>query len=209
MAKYRICISSGCPRNLRPYNTAITKTYQYCPFCQSTNVHIYHKPIPDYTVYTDGSCLNNVTGGAGGWAAVIIKGFEYDKPLEIDEERLIKVVQGGADFTTNNRMEIQGILEVLEKEFPEYSKIEFVSDSQYTINGFSTWIHSWNEKQWSRPDGKEVKNQDMWKKAFDLIKNHKHDAYFRWVKGHSNNPYNCLADRIAGQTAKTFLKEKA
>lgn len=159
-----------------------------------------------YTVYTDGSCLDNVNGGPGGWAAVVIKDFEFQKPDQVDPDRLIKTLTGGHHLTTNNRMELQGIIEVLESGIEEYSKIEFVSDSQYTVNGCSEWVFGWQKNNWAGSKGTPVKNRDMWEKVYQLLSSNHHETTFRWVKGHSGNPYNELADRLALQAAKTFIK---
>jgi ribonuclease HI len=207
MPKYRYCTSSACSRKGRPYSGKIGKRYNVCHFCGAANPEVWEEELERYTVYTDGSCLDNVNGGAGGWAAVIIKDFEFgQKPFNVDHSRVVKTLTGGHPHTTNNRMELQGIIEVLETGIEKYSSIEFVSDSQYTVNGCSEWVFGWYENGWVRGAKKEpIKNRDMWEKVHLLLSTNYHEATFRWVKGHSGNPYNELVDIVAKETANSFL----
>ncbi len=138
-------------------------------------------------IYTDGSCTGNP--GPGGWAAIII--FEGKK----------KEIFGGEKLTTNNRMELIAAIKAFEycKIFEEESfsklKVKIFTDSKYVKNGITNWITKWEKNNWKTSDKKNVKNIDLWKKLKILTTNKK--VNWCWVKGHSNDPMNDLADKLA------------
>ena len=138
-------------------------------------------------IYTDGACVGNP--GPGGWAAVIIK--ENEK----------KELFGGEKLTTNNRMEITAAIRGLEYclseegEQPSLKEIKIYTDSIYLKEGITVWIEKWEKNNWKTSDKKNVKNIDLWKKLKELVKNIKVD--WIWIKGHSKDPMNDLADELA------------
>jgi len=138
-------------------------------------------------VFTDGACVGNP--GPGGWAAVIVS------------ENKKKKLFGGEKLTTNNRMELTAAIKALEyfesKKEKQLSleKIEFYTDSVYLKDGITIWIKSWEKNNWKTADKKNVKNVDLWKKLKDLTKSK--SIEWHWVKGHSDNPMNNLADELA------------
>ena len=138
-------------------------------------------------IYTDGACTGNP--GPGGWAAIIL--FENDK----------KELFGGEKLTTNNRMELTAAIKALEycneqeKKQLSLKQIKIYTDSIYLKDGITIWINNWEKNNWKTADKKNVKNIDLWKKLKDLIKNNKID--WNWVKGHSEDPMNEMADRLA------------
>ncbi len=140
-------------------------------------------------IYTDGACVGNP--GPGGWAAVII--FDNKK-----EELL-----GGEKLTTNNRMELTAAIMALEyfskKEKKQLSlkQVKIFTDSIYLKDGITVWINKWEKNNWKTADKKNVKNIDLWKKLQDLVKII--PVEWNWVKGHSNDPINELADKLAKQ----------
>ena len=140
-------------------------------------------------IYTDGACIGNP--GPGGWAAVII--FENKK------EELF----GGEKLTTNNRMELTAAIMALEyctkKEEKQISlkQVKIYTDSTYLKEGITVWINKWEKNNWKTADKKNVKNIDLWKKLKDLNKSI--PVEWNWVKGHSDNPMNDLADKLAKQ----------
>jgi len=140
-------------------------------------------------VYTDGACVGNP--GPGGWAAVII--FNEKK-----EE-----IFGGEKLTTNNRMELTAAIKALEffskKEGkqPSLNHIKIYTDSIYLKEGITTWINSWEKNNWKTSDKKNVKNVDLWKKLKELVKSY--EIEWCWIKGHSDDPMNDLADKLAKQ----------
>ena len=132
-------------------------------------------------IYTDGSYKPSVN--CGGYAAVIT----------IDNS-IIKVLYEGFKNTTNNRMEMMGVLESL-KYFKIPNDIEIYSDSSYIVNS----INFKHLDEWIHKDDKSKKNMDLWKQIYPLLKFHK--VKFFWVKGHNNNEFNELADLYANNSA--------
>jgi cyclic pyranopterin phosphate synthase len=120
------------------------------------------------TIYTDGACSGNP--GLGGWGAVIIK----DNGQE-------SYFSGSQEDTTNNRMEIQAVIEGLKNSNSD-EEIRIFSDSTYVINTLT--------KNWKRNA-----NNDLWSELDDLIKSR--NIKWNWVKGHSGDKYNDLADELA------------
>ena len=134
-----------------------------------------------YTIYTDGACSGNP--GPGGWGAVI---FDQDKKQNN--------ISGNEKNTTNNRMELMAPIMALKKIKPK-SEVIIFTDSTYVKNGITEWIKKWEKNDWKNANKKPVKNKDLWIKLNDLSKKYKID--WKWIKGHSNNEYNDLADDLA------------
>ena len=138
-------------------------------------------------IYTDGACVGNP--GPGGWAAIIIQ-----------EGNKIEIF-GGEKLTTNNRMELTAAIKALEycleKETKQLSlkEVKIYTDSNYLKDGITVWIKNWEKNNWKTADKKNVKNVDLWKKLKDLTKSN--PVEWNWVKGHSENPMNDLADKLA------------
>ena len=136
-----------------------------------------------YTIYTDGACSGNP--GPGGWGAVIF-----------DENNKQNNISGKARETTNNRMELTAPIMALKKINPK-SEIVIFTDSTYVKNGITEWIKKWEKNGWKNANKKAVKNKDLWIKLDNLCKENR--IIWKWVKGHSNNKYNNLADKLATQ----------
>ena len=138
-------------------------------------------------IYTDGACVGNP--GPGGWAAVIL--------LENEKKELF----GGEKLTTNNRMELTAAIKALEyftkleEKQPSKKHIRIFTDSTYVKEGITVWINSWEKNNWKTVDKKNVKNVDLWKKLKELTQSN--SVEWNWVKGHSENPMNDLADKLA------------
>jgi len=138
-------------------------------------------------IYTDGSCIGNP--GPGGWAAIVI--------LENGKKELF----GGEKLTTNNRMELTAAIKALEycteqeKKQPSLKHVRIFTDSTYVKEGITVWINSWEKNNWKTVDKKNVKNVDLWKKLKELTQSN--SVEWNWVKGHSENPMNDLADKLA------------
>jgi len=138
-------------------------------------------------IYTDGACVGNP--GPGGWAAIIIQ-----------ESNKIEIF-GGEKLTTNNRMELTAAIKALEycleKETKQLSlkEVKIYTDSNYLKDGITVWINNWEKNNWKTTDKKNVKNVDLWKKLKELTKITQIEWY--WIKGHSQNPMNELADKLA------------
>ena len=136
-----------------------------------------------YKIYTDGACSGNP--GPGGWGVVIF-----------DQEDNRKDISGSEKNTTNNRMELLAAIMAL-KKIKTNSEIIIYTDSIYVKNGITEWIIKWKDNGWKNANKKPVKNKDLWMKLDKLCKDNK--IKWEWVKGHSNNKYNNLADTLATQ----------
>ena len=139
-----------------------------------------------YKIYTDGACSGNP--GPGGWGAVIF-----------DQNNNQKNIFGGKKVTTNNRMELLAAIMAL-KKVERNSKITIYTDSTYVKNGITVWVIRWKENGWKNASKKPVKNKDLWVKLDNLCE--EHTVIWKWVKGHSTNKYNNLADELATQAIK-------
>jgi ribonuclease HI len=132
------------------------------------------------TIYTDGACSGNP--GPGGWGAILMYGGKQ------------KELSGGDTLTTNNRMELLGVITALQA-LKEPCKVDLYTDSQYIVNAINEgWLTSWQKRNWKRKDG-DVKNIDLWITLVPLLETH--DISFHWVKGHAENPYNNRCDELA------------
>ena len=136
-----------------------------------------------YTIYTDGACSGNP--GPGGWGAVI---FNQDKKQ--------KNISGNAKNTTNNRMELMAPIMAL-KKIKSKSEVTIFTDSTYVKNGITEWIKKWEKNGWKNANKRPVKNKDLWIKLNNLCSKNK--ITWKWIKGHSINKFNNLADELATQ----------
>ena len=138
-------------------------------------------------IYTDGACVGNP--GPGGWAAIIL--------LENEKKELF----GGERLTTNNRMELMAAIKGLEycakqeEKQPSLKLVRIFTDSTYVKEGITVWINNWEKNNWKTADKKNVKNVDLWKRLKELVKSNQ--VEWNWVKGHSEDPMNDLADKLA------------
>lgn len=142
--------------------------------------------MKDVMVYTDGACSGNP--GPGGWGAVLF--FESHQ----------KEISGGEKHTTNNRMEIQAVIEGL-KLLKEPCQVKVYSDSAYVVNCFQKgWINGWLRNGWKNSKKEPVENQDQWKELWELM--NKHKVEYVKVKGHSDNEWNNRCDELAREAIK-------
>lgn len=132
--------------------------------------------------FTDGACSGNP--GPGGWGAVLQFG---------DREREL---YGGADDTTNNRMELTAAIEAL-KALKEPCEVSLTTDSTYVKDGITQWLVNWKKNGWKTAARKAVKNQDLWQQLDDQASRHRIE--WRWVKGHSGHLENERADALANR----------
>lgn len=124
----------------------------------------------DFTVYTDGGCIDN-PGGKGGFGAVLVN----HKTGEI------RTYSKGFISTTNNRMEMRAVIEGI-KDVPKGSSCLVISDSQLVVNCLSGL---WERK----------KNLDLWDKLDDAVKGL--SIRTKWVKGHNGDILNEVCDALA------------
>lgn len=136
--------------------------------------------MKNVTIYTDGACSGNP--GAGGWGAVLIC------------DNNIKQISGGKKETTNNQMELQAAISALE-ELKLPCNVELFSDSKYLLDGLEKWMINWKKNNWKTASKQPVKNIELWQKL-DALKQ-VHNIKFTWIKGHSGDKYNEIADQLA------------
>ncbi len=149
-------------------------------------------PTVAQLVYTDGSCLGNP--GPGGWAWVVPDGA---------------YASGAEPRTTNQRMEITAVLEAL-RALGDAQPIEVVSDSTYVVNCFrQRWWEGWFRRGWRNSQGRPVANRDLWEPLFELALDSERTVTFRWVKGHSGDPWNDEVDRLAVEAASSGRGQSA
>ena len=138
-----------------------------------------HKQI---TLYSDGSSLGNP--GPGGYGGIL----EYNGYK--------KEYCGGEAHTTNNRMELRGVIEGL-KLLKEPCDVEVISDSSYVVKAINEWLDTWVKK-----DFKKVKNIDLWKEYLKVAA--PHNVHATWVRGHNGHPENERCDALAKEEAERF-----
>ncbi len=146
--------------------------------------------MKEITIYSDGSALKNKEGGFYGGAGAVLLYNGKEKHISVS-------IEGG----TNNISELSAPLYAL-RCLKESCKVTIITDSQYVIKCMTEWIYGWKRKGWKTQNG-SVKNKDLIQ-ALDKECS-KHDVSWKWVKGHSGNKYNELADELAVR-ASTSLK---
>lgn len=154
----------------------------YCFFpCLMVKYFRRGEAMKKVEIFTDGACSGNP--GPGGWGAVLrYKGTE-------------KEISGGERNTTNNRMELTGVIEAL-KLLREPCEVTLTTDSKYVADGLSKgWAKSWKAKGWKKSDNKPALNPDLWEELLRLCDIHKVTVV--WVKGHASHPENERCDRLA------------
>lgn len=147
--------------------------------------------MKNVVIYTDGACRGNP--GPGGFGVVMRYGQHE------------KLLSGAEDHTTNNRMELMGAIEGLNL-LTEPCRVALYTDSQYVQKGISEWLAGWKRNGWKKSDKTAVKNADLWQ-LLDAAQ-HRHEVSWHWVKGHSGDPDNELADQLANQAIDALLKSE-
>ena len=141
-------------------------------------------------IYTDGACSGNP--GPGGWGAILRYGG-HEKELS-----------GGEAMTTNNRMELTGVIRALEA-LREPCRVELWSDSKYVVDALEKgWAVKWRANGWRRPDKKSALNPDLWERLLTLCE--QHEMHCHWVKGHAENEYNNRCDALAVAAREAFTE---
>ena len=144
----------------------------------------------EVTLYSDGSSRGNP--GPGGFGTVL---HFTDSQGQLHK----KEISQGYECTTNNRMELMGVIAGLEA-LKRPCSVEVVSDSQYVCNAFNqNWIPGWLKRGWKNSKKEPVKNVDLWKRL--LAAKEPHDVRFTWVKGHAGHPMNERCDELATAAA--------
>lgn len=143
-----------------------------------------------FQLWTDGS--SNVNTGIGGWAFCVLKG----------DETLCEEQSAPADATTNNRMELQAVIEGLKRFDPATAEVTVYSDSGYVVNCFNKqWYIKWRRNGWISGDGR-VKNVDLWNELLGIAESFKKPITWKLVKGHADHVWNNRCDVLAGGARK-------
>jgi ribonuclease HI len=141
-------------------------------------------------IYTDGSCSGNGNAeNTGGFSVVIVD----------DDDNLVETYSRSSKNTTNNREELKAILYAFLRFGTKGENISTIySDSSYSINTYTTWMFGWAKNDWVKSDKKTPENLDIikefythWQKGYRI--------HMRHVRGHAENKWNNIADKLAVQ----------
>ncbi len=137
------------------------------------------------TLYSDGSSRGNP--GPGGYGVVLEYGMHT------------RELSQGFRTTTNNRMELLGVIAALET-LKEECEVIVVSDSKYVIDAVKLgWLVAWKNNGWCRGKNQPLKNKDLWQRMDAIIPDH--IITWQWVKGHAGHPQNERCDELATTAA--------
>ena len=143
------------------------------------------------SIYTDGACSGNP--GPGGWGAI----------LEWNGRE--KELSGGERETTNNRMELSGVIFAL-SALKEPCAVDLYTDSKYVFDAVDKgWVYTWRKNGWRKADKKPALNVDLWERLLPLLG--KHSVTWHWVKGHAENEKNNRCDALAVAQSKKFANQ--
>ena len=147
-------------------------------------------------LFTDGACSGNP--GPGGWA-FILRCNKTEKELERS---------AGEPMTTNNKMELQAVIEGL-KALKEPCHVTLFADSNYVLQGINSWMAGWKSRGWKRKQKSRlvpVKNVEQWKELDRLMQTH--ELSVEHVKGHAGHPENERCDQLAVAAYQRYLVKK-
>jgi ribonuclease HI len=176
--------------------------------------------VPTVELWCDGACSGNGrASAAGGWAAVLIfsrpvqgPGDDAASMLEREIKRLAEpgpvsielgsgrpmramAIWGNESPSTNNRMEIMGLLEGL-RTLNRPSRVQAHVDSTYVMKAFTDrWLDTWQRRGWVNSQKKPVANRDLWEELLVAVKPHRLEL--TKVAGHSGVTLNDLVDQLA------------
>jgi len=132
-------------------------------------------------IFSDGACSGNP--GPGGWGTILRFG------------KIEKELSGGEADTTNNRMELMGVISGLEA-LKEPCEVSLTTDSRYIVDSINKkWVYTWKKNNWLKSDKKPALNRDLWERLLPLLERHK--VSFHWIKGHAGHEENERCDRLA------------
>jgi ribonuclease HI len=143
-------------------------------------------------IFTDGACKGNP--GPGGWGALLRMGSKE------------RELSGGEPDTTNNRMEMTGVIRAL-NALTEPCEVELYSDSRYVIDGITKWVAGWKRNGWVNASRKPVRNADLWHELIEAVARHK--VNWHWVRGHAGHAENERVDRLASDAALAAARKPA
>ena len=145
-----------------------------------------------FVSFSDGACKKI---GKGGCGAFLIK----------DNKTIISAYSLNVDKTTNNQMELIGVILSITLFLQAIkgtrgNSLEIYTDSQYVVKGINEWIYGWIKKGWQTTTG-PVANKEIWQLLKNYNDKHKKDnkIVIKWIKGHAGNPGNEVADYLASK----------
>jgi ribonuclease HI len=155
--------------------------------------------LKEIHIYTDGGCSGNP--GPGAWAYIIL----------LDDTKICK--SGGERATTNNRMELGGIIQALHDvatllpaQKTEEPHFKVFTDSMYVKKGITEWIKTWEKNGWKNAAKQPVKNQDLWVELKRLAD--QFHIQWQWVRGHHDNKLNNECDELVQVEIKNIINGK-
>jgi ribonuclease HI len=136
-------------------------------------------------VFTDGAALGNP--GPGGWGAIVVT-----------DDRHVTELGGGSPHTTNNKMELSGVIAALQHIAKQPGPVAIYTDSTYVIQGITQWVWGWRTRGWKTAQGADVLNRDLWEQLSSLVgARARGNLAWHWVRGHVGTPGNERADQIS------------
>jgi ribonuclease HI len=157
-------------------------------FLTPAEVLARHTRGPTSGVFTDGSCDNNP--GPGGW------GFVW-----VEDDRILAERFGDTASTTNNRMELQALIEAY-KLLPDEAAVTIYSDSQLCVRTVNEWAAGWKKRGWKRKTG-PIKNLELVRELYALA-GERTNVKLEWIRAHDGSKWNEYADALA----TTYLRER-
>lgn len=142
---------------------------------------------PFVEIFADGACSGNP--GPGGYGAILRSGHRA------------KELSGCEEMTTNNRMELMGIIAALEA-LKKPCRVRVTTDSTYVVKGMTEWIQGWIKKNWKNSQKKDVLNRDLWERMLKAAG--PHEIEWVWIKGHNGHAENERCDELARQCITDF-----
>jgi len=131
-------------------------------------------------IFCDGACSGNP--GPGGWGTIV------------EQNGARRELSGGSARTTNNKMELQALIEGLKAVHPSTS-VKVITDSEYVAKGVTQWMKGWIRNGWKTASKQPVKNVEQWQEIRALLDERPHE--FEWVRGHNGHPENERCDELA------------
>ena len=153
--------------------------------------------MPKYVkIFSDGAARGN-PDGPGGYGAIL----QYTDANGVLHE---KELSEGFEKTTNNRMELLGVIMALEcLRVP--CLVDVYSDSKYVVSAFNeNWIGSWQKNGWKTASKQPVRNRELWERLLKAME--PHTVTYHWVKGHAGHPENERCDALATAAADAARK---
>ena len=154
--------------------------------------HVDSASGPEVFIYADGACSGNP--GPGGWGAI----------LRCPEQKLVKRMSGAEPETTNNRMELTGVIQGF-RALKTPCRVTVVTDSRYVVDAFRAgWLRNWLRNGWKTANKQPVKNSDLWRELMDAMA--LHDVKWQWIRGHAGHSENEEADKLAVEARLKLVK---